>query len=382
MKINYDVIVSGAGPAGCTCAYFLAREGLRVLLLEKRKIPREKLCAGGVPGRVFNLLPIESFKERCISLKKYILSFGLTKTAAGEFSEGNLYSVERDKFDACLAELAKVAGADLAEECNLIGVEDFGKYVTVTTKDNKAYSAYYLAASDGGFSTVAEQFGFFSKDESCFGTCGFFRLYAGVEALEKYRHTVHLDFNFIPGGVAGIVPKTDYLWTGIYCGRKAKFAEMGSAALKFAGMLGITGTHDGFRGMFIPLYRKKNNPVKGRVLLLGEAARLVNPLSGDGILPAVQSGIIASEVIIKALGQNENIDEYSRRIYEEIGREMLIAQKFEKIAYIFPDIAYEGLVKIGSEALGTLNGTLSYQNFYERLKRKINMKITQALLLK
>src|SRR5512141_1916671 len=108
---SFDLTIAGAGPCGAILAYELARRGVRVLLLEKERLPRDKICAGGVTVRAKSLLPFD-FSE-CVedTITGVRLSFRTHPKKTRIYDQPLAYMVRRDKFDSFLARKAAEAGA-------------------------------------------------------------------------------------------------------------------------------------------------------------------------------------------------------------------------------------------------------------------------------
>src|SRR5436309_8622821 len=108
----HDVAVIGAGPAGSTCAYRLARAGARVLLLDRARFPRDKPCGGGVTGRAARLLPfsIDPVVEHVVTAVDLRLRYG--KTLARGDGRPLVYMTQRKRLDHFLVEKAVEAGTE------------------------------------------------------------------------------------------------------------------------------------------------------------------------------------------------------------------------------------------------------------------------------
>lgn len=372
----YDVIISGAGPSGSACAYTLAKNGVKVLVLEKANLPRNKMCGGGVPGVVFNLMPIGDLKDDSLCVTRYGFTLGGGKPVEGSFSRDRLYSVDRAVFDSRLAMEARNAGAELMEDACVMHAAPQQDKVTVTTEDGRKFNSKYLVAADGGHSRIATALRFFKhpmKDR--IGISGFFQVVPDKQTDERFEKRVHLDFNFFKNGVVGVIPKGDHLWVGAYTRKKIKLYRLEKYTEKFIQKMGIKGEKGEFTGIYIPHYRRDAQLQKGRVLLAGEAARLVNPLSGEGVKPAMESGIIAANTIREYLKNGENTEVYTDRIHNRIGSELDLAGHFAYLAYLFPSLAYEGMTRVVNESLDIMNGEASYYDFVKRLRKKIIRKI-------
>jgi choline dehydrogenase-like flavoprotein len=119
---RHDVIVIGAGPAGSTAAYRLARAGADVLLLDRARFPRDKPCGGGVTGRAARLIPfsIDSVVEHVVTHADLRLRYG--RTHARGSGMPLVYMTQRRLLDQHLAERAADAGADFRDGVRVIDV--------------------------------------------------------------------------------------------------------------------------------------------------------------------------------------------------------------------------------------------------------------------
>ena len=165
----FDVIVCGAGPAGSLAARDLAREGFQVLLLEKEKLPRRKLCGGGLTLRALDLLdpPTPGAKkgagarlaaagviERWVRGAHCRVDDANWTNVAGD---GPVVAMAmRDRLDAFLAEEAAAAGALVRDGTRVTAVEEREEAVAVRTPAD-SFRSLYLVAADGAVSTVARR---------------------------------------------------------------------------------------------------------------------------------------------------------------------------------------------------------------------------------
>jgi len=132
---HYDAIVVGGGPAGSSFAYHASKAGLRVLLIEKHKLPRFKLCAGCLSKRISSLLPEGWQKLVLNSIRGGILGYAGREEFFVPSEREIAYIIDRKDFDAFLFNKAKEAGADTLEECEFLGFEKEGaKYKVFTSK--------------------------------------------------------------------------------------------------------------------------------------------------------------------------------------------------------------------------------------------------------
>ncbi|MCE1246057.1 MAG: NAD(P)/FAD-dependent oxidoreductase [Firmicutes bacterium] len=369
-ELHFDVIVAGAGPAGSSAAYYLASAGINTALFEKEHLPRAKFCAGGIPQSAFFVVPVEEMAETSIVLDKYHFASRGEKQKTGIIKD-KIYSVERNTFDHALVKKAQQAGANLFEGCRIRNIIKADNIIKIECLNGRIFTCRFLIGADGGHSTTARLSGLMPSDNKSMGFCAYYEFLPDARTREIFQTTAYLDFNYIHGSFAGIIPKKDYFWVGIYTGKKVKPEKIRKALDSFIKTADLGGEPGKYRGCPIPLYRK-NRPVSaGNILLAGEAAGLVNPLSGEGIKPALDSGRIAAECLNSHIKEGTPLSVYSERIRKEIGENLETAGKFATIAYLFPGIAYDGMIHVADDALKIMNGNLTYKDFEVRLRRKI-----------
>ena len=128
---RYDCVVVGAGPAGSTTAYRLAREGASVLLLDRAWFPRDKPCGGGLTGRAARLLPfsIDPVVEEVVTIAE--LGLGYDKRVERGSGKPLVYMTQRKRLDAYLVEQAAAAGVEFRDGTKVSGIETNGKSATV-----------------------------------------------------------------------------------------------------------------------------------------------------------------------------------------------------------------------------------------------------------
>ncbi len=346
---SYDVIVVGAGPAGAILSYELSREGMSVLLLEKEKLPRYKCCAGGVTAHCAALLDLDASD----TVEDTIYSAGVTYKFKDEYvgrSERPLaYMVMRSNFDNLLVEKAREKGTTIIDECRVMGLRMEDDGVTVMAERGR-FHARVVAGADGPYSAVARSLGIRVGTDGGPST-------AAIEAevaisaaeMEKHRATVSLDLGCIPGDYAWTFPKREHLSIGIGCSSpqskklKRQFGKF--LATQRLGDYAITK----FSGHLMPIRGVKSPLQQGRVLLLGDAAGLIDPLSGEGIYYAIWSAHLAAPVIRNFLdsspGDDIDLRDYALRVESEIMPELEAAYLASRIFKRFPFLTFKALQK-------------------------------------
>lgn len=373
--MHYDVIVVGAGPAGSSAAALLAREGLSVLLLEKSKHPRHKSCGGGLSARLLPFLDdgVKTLIEQTI----YHVSFQFKKKEA-TFSSAKpvAYLIRRARFDAYLADRARAAGADVREGCPMLRWHEGSEGMEVESRLGKA-TASFLIAADGGTSRIARQMhpqwektlAFSIESEMPRAEM----LDIGRAKWEsEYRDAVFIDLT-VPRGYGWIFPKADETAIGV-AGFKGKEKRPQHLYRDFLSRNALLSENVPAppHGCVLPIYRRPDFPLaKGRALLVGDAASLVDPLFGEGIYYAVRSGQMAAGAVIAALKKGIPIQSYDDEIRLRFYPEFDVAWKIAYWTYSFPRLFLEANRRHPNAMelyFGVLRGERSYVAFWNEVR--------------
>lgn len=371
-KEIYDFIVVGAGPAGCIAAYKLAKKNFKVALIERNTLPRYKPCGGAIPSVISNWLDFPLFcEEYSLPIRQAFYSLRGKNEYYLETDKTLLWSVNRADFDFNLFKKAETSGAETFQNELVQNITEKQNSVEVITKSSKIFTGKFLLAADGANSIIAQKSNL-RKNKSAFAVSGVVEIpKTNNEFSEKYSQTGRLDLNWIKNGYAGVVPKKDTISVGIYSRKKADLNFLGKRLKDFCRFLNVDASDFKPNFMFYPIYEKHEKLNTKKTLLLGDAAKLADALSGEGIKYAVQSAVIACDILEKVVLKNSTLDKYTKTIHQTIGKELLLANKMAKLVYTFPKIAYDGLKNVKEETAQVLNGQLSYSVFTERLKKKI-----------
>jgi geranylgeranyl reductase family protein len=291
-----DVLVVGAGPAGSATALRLARGGARVVLAERARLPRDKPCGGGVTGRALRHAPcaIDPVVEdvvRCFEIRlRYRERFERRSTAPV------ILMTQRRRLDAFLAEQAAAAGADLRDGAR---VEDLaiGADGVTASVGGRPLRADVLVGADGANGTVARTAGLGNGI-----VCGV-ALEANVPwaVLDRSRYAGRavIELAVARGGYGWVFAKETHANVGVG-GWASEGPRLRSLLSQLARQHGIDGGDlSEVRGHRLPMRRPGSRPHAGKVLLVGDAAGLVDPLSGDGIYEAFVSARLAAEAILR-----------------------------------------------------------------------------------
>jgi len=369
LKSNkYDVIIVGAGPAGATLAYQLARKGIRVLLVEKQKLPRAKCCAGGITAKAARLFDFDISPVVEDAVYEITFTFNFDNPYVGRCERPLLYTVKRDAFDYFLTGKAVEQGVVLLEACEPRQIQLSDTDVRVDTGCD-VFSSQLIVGADGAYSRVARELG--QKQGVEYIAAMLAQVVMPLGALELWRSRAQVDLGCTPGGYAWIFPKRNHLCVGVGSPmeEKRKLADYLHKLLGFAGLGGYPS--EGTCAHLIPTWKKGREVVKGRVLLLGDAAGFADPLTGEGIYYAVRSAQLAASVIEDFLqGHTVGLGKYQGLVETELIPDLAVAGKVAKVLSRFPQQAFTLLhqsKEVWKLICGLMYGELSYVIIEEAL---------------
>ncbi len=338
MTHSWDAIVVGAGPGGCSAAFRLATAGLRVLLLEKEKIPRYKPCGGGLTAKVRAALDFDFSPAIESTILQGSVAFRgeriRVQAPAG-------WCVMRDKFDALLAARAADAGAELrdAQPVTQVAFDDAGALVSTRTE---TFRAAFVVGADGVNGIVRRAAGL--PPHRRMGVALEAEMDAPSTALDQWRHTLHLDFGAIPWGYAWIFPKAEHLSVGvgnlIRSGHTIDLRAKLEAYIASEPSVREARTRS-TRGQRVPLGGQFGRYHAPHALVVGDAAGIVDPFTAEGIYYAIRSGQIAAEEIVGSLPRGVfDLSTYTERINREINADFRYAWALTQIFYRMPHLAF------------------------------------------
>ncbi len=311
-----DCLIVGAGPAGSTAAYHLAKKGHSVLVLEKETLPRYKPCGGGVSPAVaqwfdFDFQPVIT---ATVNQVRYSWKSGDVVEVPLN-SPQPMWMVHREEFDQFLIERAKEQGAEVKQGTEVTGVEAKEDNVTVTTSTG-SFDARYLIAADGANGPLAPWLGLKSSKQ-----CLAASLEIEATVSPENSQTAHFDFGSLKNGQIWLFPKANgYSISGGFLGGKGKEKELEKQLKNFATGLGLDISNSKYHQSCMNLWTENKTLHTSNALLVGETAGLVDPLTAEGIRPSIFSGMKAAEAIGEALGgKREALGEYTKVIEQEWG---------------------------------------------------------------
>src|SRR5215469_5464875 len=285
---TFDVIVIGAGPAGCAAAYDLATSGRSVLLIDRCDFPRRKACGGGVTMKAVCALRYSIAPVVVATIYGIQVSKNLEHSTYLNSSKAVCLMTVRDEFDAfCLNQTIR-AGVEFHKIGQIHGLREMSDVVVLSTAAGDL-QARFLVGADGANSRVRRLMG----DER------WFRVGFALEAQVLSSHHVsdmHLDFGVVSDGYGWVFPKDGHLNVGLYSQAHQHKITRSTLTEYIQKKLGRFDAHRVI-GQYLGMGGMCNTLDHRRVLLVGDAAGLVDPLTGEGIYHAIVSGQAAARAI-------------------------------------------------------------------------------------
>ena len=355
---EYDVIVCGGGPAGSTTAFYAAKAGMKVLLLDKSKFPRDKACGGLLTARLFDELPeLEKYIKpiiECPSRDVNLYSPSMKYKIDYEFPVGTPWNITRTVFDNAVLEAARDVGAEVMTQTRIKDYE-FNGGVTVKTSNGDFKGKMVVGATgpaDKLASMIREKRNIKPWSDSQMGTALMWEPHVGKEFIDKtYSKNSSLLVHFKPGGIEGygwVFPKKEILNIGFGgYNRTIKSIKIKEIWTDYINLL----KEDGYfpKNQEVPTVKGAPLPLDGPIkattmdytLLVGDSAGMVSPLSGEGIYYGMHAGKIAIDTIKKALETNDfsqkNLDQYHRDWNKVFGKELRDLSFFALMALKLPE---------------------------------------------
>ncbi|MFH0923035.1 MAG: NAD(P)/FAD-dependent oxidoreductase [Candidatus Micrarchaeota archaeon] len=359
MPETYDVIVVGGGPSGSVASAFLGKAGKKVLLLDKAKFPRDKTCGDAISGKslaVLRELGLIGAVEALPHSKIYGVTFSSPEGYVVDIpfrKEENVgYCVRRLVYDNMLFQNAKKYATAIEEFTVSDVIQENGFVVGVkgAGKDGKEqeFRAKVVIGADGASSVVANKLGLDKVDDAhyCIAVRGY---YKGVTGMTQ-NIELHFCDSIVPG-YFWIFPMDNGL-ANVGVGVLNRDLKKRHLNLK-EWMFNEIKTNPLFKERFkdaepasevkawrLPFGSKRRKNNGNGFLLVGDAASLVDPFTGEGMGNGTTSGWLASKVINAAFEANDfsekTLSSYEKMIHEELDREIASSYRMQRLGSFKP----------------------------------------------
>lgn len=317
---RYDVVIVGGSCAGAAAGVTLAKAGRKTLIVDKAVFPRPKLCGGMITDKTFRLLEgVYGVDLDGLIDSRYdafeIYHAALTKVSGYRDPSHTLYMIHRDEFDHAFLREAEKAGCTLLCGDKVIAVHGHG----VVTDSGKEIVGDYIIGADGPHSVVRKAlYGGDGRRKTVFVALEAEVPYEDLKCFRNRETAVpQIHFGFVDQGYGWVFPKKDFSLVGIAGVLPPGFRNIREAFLAFLESLckDTTPLLARIKGFPVPVHNFVRKPARGRVLLAGDAAGLVDPLTGEGIYFGALSGVLAARAI---LGHRSPADTYNSLVRQHI----------------------------------------------------------------
>ncbi|MFZ3374628.1 MAG: NAD(P)/FAD-dependent oxidoreductase [Chthoniobacterales bacterium] len=353
----FDVAIVGCGPAGSTCAAFCAAAGLRTLVLEREQFPREKVCGDCLNPACWPLMRGLGLAERVRQLPHGILhavefiAIGGEKVIVGlPRGDESEIAIKRSLFDNLLFTRARELGAEIREATTVSAIEKNSSHHWMIAAGKTILEAAILVGADGRNSTVARLCNLLPRPKR-----ERVALQTHIPLPKKFGNRVVLQF--LPEGYSGQAPVNENELNLCLVGRPPTIVSLRRWAER---NFGIAGDH-AWRTI-TPLTRAPVSAVYENLFFIGDAARVVEPFTGEGIYYALRSGELAANAIVKiSRGQDRQVTSREfARAHAAMYRGRLRINRLARAAVLSPRIAslFVNAARIDSSILKLLTAKI------------------------
>lgn len=345
-----EIVIVGAGPAGCYTAQLLKKYGFKTRIIEEhREVGKPVKCAGLVGRQVFEdtLLPL-SESSIINKIDGALICYGDDNFQIKR--EGVAYVIDREKFDKNLS-------YDLEVECGkkLIGIEKEGSGYILKTNLENIYADLVIGA-DGPNSRVRKYIDFMDNHDLKDNKKGYIKNYLGIQYRIKtegdllYNKMAQVHFQERIPFFIWVIPEGNYIFrVGIISGNARE------DLIEFLREFKIKGEIIGKLAGMIPIGLTKN--YYQNIALAGDAAVQVKPLTGGGIYYGLKSAELLAECI-----KDNRLDEYDRRLKEKHGREIKFGLKARKLYEEINEKELKNIFMLFKENAGMIERAANFEN--------------------
>lgn len=340
-NLDFDIVIAGAGPAGCSTALSLADSGLKIALIDKAVFPREKVCGDGITidsiNQLYKLSPrlaktIHSFEQKS-QAKGVLITSTKGYSSYFEISENKRpYIFERALFDyELLKECKNYKNIHVFENTRINTCIISEEQAQIKTSSGN-FTGKMVVGADGVNSLIAKVINPNKVDETMYGMSvraylsnvkdmgyeNVIEVYYLKELVPGYFWIFHMHDNIRNVGL-GMDEKTVKKY-GVKLGEV--FKNIINNDPRFKERFKDAVWEDELKAYRVPVFNRYRKIYSNRILLTGDAANMVNPLSGEGIGNALRTGRFAAEHLEKCFAANNFSKEFNKAYYKRVRRTM------------------------------------------------------------
>jgi geranylgeranyl reductase family protein len=327
-----DVAIVGGGPAGSTCAAFCAAAGLRTLVLEREKFPREKVCGDCLNPACWPVLQrlkleedIRNGPHASLDAVEFIAIGG--EKLRVDLAHRDMISIKRSSFDHLLLSRARTLGAEIREEATLIALDRTAAKNWRIDIVRETFAARVVVGADGRNSTVARLRNLLPRPER-----ERVALQAHIPLSRDFGNRIVLQF--LPEGYSGQAPVNDRELNVCLVGTPPTISSLRTWAEQEFKL-----PADQTWRTITPLTRAPVSVAHENLFFIGDAARVVEPFTGEGIYYALRSGELAANAIVKILRGEQSALRQFVRAHRAMYRGRLWVNRLARTAVLSPKTA-------------------------------------------
>jgi len=339
---EWDVAVVGGGPGGLSAALAAASAGARTVVFERAKHPRYKTCGGGLIGTSLSM----ATQRIPVPARDAISALTFTDAGRRAFTRRSsdrpmLTMVRRDDFDLAWYRAAVAAGATVRQHAQVRAITPESGGVSLILAGGEVVSAKVVVGADGSAGISSRYVGV-TFDQQDLG------LEVELQATETdraaWKGRVQLDWGPVPGSYGWVFPKDDELTVGVIMA-KGKGAETKAYLSRFLTQLGLADRPVRRDSGHLTRCRSIDAPLrKDRVLVVGDAAGLLEPWTREGISYALRSGSWAGEVAARAAEHGEGaLDGYAAVVRKHLLPEMAAGRRLLRVFAEHPHLVHAAM---------------------------------------
>lgn len=379
---HHTVLIIGGGPAGSAAANTLAKQGIDVGVIDKASFPRDKLCGGLLTLRSLDVYQriFDQPWDTVISHVAHGIKFIHQTRLINEVSHtAPLFFTRRFDFDHFLIQQAQAHGAMVYQGDAVIAVDLQDKFCRL--RSGALINFDFLIGADGVNSLVAKTL--FQQS---------FNPRTVAFALEMEVDRAHfpqpvevpeIHFGLARWGYGWVFPKRDTLTVGVG-GLHCKNPDLKNVFDRFLISRFGCRPQGRIKGHYLPFGDYRKTPGKDNVLLCGDAAGLVEPITGEGIAFAMQSGLYAAEAIIEAQARGGVAISPFQERYQNIARDFNYANRLRYL--IFPQItenlflgALAKSTTLPAKHMDLLSARIQYDEYWRYILMRLRESIIQRI---
>ncbi len=366
-----DTIILGAGPAGASAAFHLARQGRQVVLFEREQHGRGKPCGGGMAASVQRWFPFDLSHVVDQVIREVRFTWALEDPVRAVLpGEAPFWIVRRNVLDAFLADRAGEAGAELRFGTEVVSVERQGELWNVVDQHGQRLASRSLLIADGSSSTLPGRFGL-GPPRPRFATT----LSLEVECPIANPDLARFDFGLVPQGFCWVFPRQQGYSIGVGTFLGAEDLDADAVLGRLLPSLGLPPDAGQRRPTRLRIW-DGHHPLDGPgVLVAGDAASLCDPFLAEGLRPALMSGCQAGLALESWLGGDaQALKRYTATLRRDWGESMGWGKRIAQVFYRFPRVGYQLGIKrptAPQRIAQILSGEMGYGDIAQRVIRRL-----------